>query len=463
MEKFQGEKFVINGGRRLEGLVRIGGAKNSVLPILAASILSDSPVSILDVPNILDVENLLVIMAEIGCKVIWDKKARVVRVDSSGLKTYNLTGELVAKLRSSVFLMGGLLARFGRVNAGFPGGCAIGERPIDLHLKGFKALGAYISASVCDKTGSDIIAVESDSYLSGSEISLTFPSVGATVNIMLAASLAKGKTTILGAAKEPEIEDLAGFINTLGGKVYGAGTNKIIIQGVKRLGCPKKTYEYTPISDRIVFGTYILATIMTGGDVSFKNGNLSHLKKFISTLKNTCQITTKNGIINFKADRAKLDLASGIQANEQSTNITTGPHPSFPTDLQSQFVSYLTTLNTKAQVSETMFENRFKQVPDLIKMGACLSVEGNTLYINGGSSVESGLSGTSGLSGASGDTKILMGAKVTARDLRGGASLVLAGLVANGATQVYNAKYIDRGYEQLEVVLSNLGADIKRV
>ncbi|MBQ8427395.1 MAG: UDP-N-acetylglucosamine 1-carboxyvinyltransferase [Clostridia bacterium] len=413
------EKYVINGGRSLSGKLKIESAKNAVLPILAASILTDEEVVIMSCPKIKDVLNMIKILNHLGVKTEFCQDNLVI--DSSGLNSYTLPLSLTGELRSSVFMMGSLLSRVRKARLSYPGGCDIGLRPLDIHINALTDLGV----SVTEVCGQLICTADK---IRGREIYLDYPSVGATENAMLTAVLAEGKTEIHNPAKEPEIIDLMNFLNSMGAKVFGAGTSTIFIEGVKRLHgtC------YKPISDRIECGTYLIATAITGGEIELYNCNAKNISSLIHKLcDNTCKITVKNDIIHLKGGSVR-----------KSFSLETGPYPSFPTDLQSQTMSLATVSEGTSVITETVFETRYNHVPELIKMGASITVKNSTAIING--------------------VKNLHGACVTAKDLRGGASLVLAGLNAEGKTVVSDVRHIERGYLNFDEKLRALGADIKR-
>ncbi len=412
------EKYVINGGKRLDGCVTIESAKNSVLPLLAACVLTDEQVVIKNCPKIEDVLSMIKILNSIGVKTRFESKNLIV--DASGINSFSINEDLAKELRSSVFMMGALLSRTGKARLFFPGGCDIGLRPIDLHLSALKELGV----SVKEMNGE--IICEADKVY-GREVYLDYPSVGATENLMLVAVMAQGKTEIHNPAKEPEIIDLMKFLNSMGAKIYGAGTSTILIEGVKRL----HGTEFLPISDRIEAGTFLLATAITGGEVELSNCQAKNISSLLHKLcNNTCKVSIKNDIIYLK---------SGV--GRKSFSFSTGPYPFFPTDLQAQTMALLAVSDGVSVVTENVFEMRFKHVAEFIKMGADVSVKGRSAIING----------VSGLNGAT----------VTAHDLRGGAALVLAGLNARGQTTIEEVKHIKRGYLDFDKKLRAIGADIK--
>ncbi|HHV74099.1 MAG TPA: UDP-N-acetylglucosamine 1-carboxyvinyltransferase [Thermoanaerobacterium sp.] len=413
-------KYVIKGGNRLKGEVRINGAKNSVLPILAATLLNKGVSILHSCPRLKDVYSMIEILRHLGCTVEFDGSDIIV--DSSGIIDYHIPDRLMRAMRSSIFLMGALVARNNVAQISFPGGCDIGHRPIDLHIKSLKKLGISIDESY------GFINCESKS-ICGNEIHLDIPSVGATENIMLAASMADGTTVIGNAAKEPEIEDLQNFLNSMGAKISGAGTNTIVIRGVKEL----HDTEYTIIPDRIVAGTYLIASAITKGEVVLKNVIKRHVDSLLSKL-NECGFKISHG-----NDFIKLNSTGRAKAVDM---IITLPYPGFPTDLQAQMVSLLATADGTSIVTETIFDNRFKYTEELVRMGADIKVDGRIAVVKG--------------------VDRLTGTNVVAKDLRGGAALVLAGLGAIGTTIVEDIEHIDRGYEDFSENLKNLGADIER-
>lgn len=418
------EKLVINGGARLHGRVKISGAKNAVLPIIAATLLGqDIPCVLEEVPCLDDVETISEVLTKLGVKVSFDKEKHIFTADSSTITSCDAPYELIRKMRASFLIMGPLLSRCGHSKISLPGGCAIGTRPIDLHLKGFEALGAQI------EIGHGFINATVPDKLKGAKIYLDFPSVGATENIMMAACMAEGKTILENPAQEPEIIDLANFLNMMGANIRGAGTNVIKIEGVKKLtGC-----NYTIIPDRIEAGTYMVAAAMTHGDIYIENAISEHLKPVIAKL-------TEAGaeiIEDVKGIRVRNDKSL------KAVDIKTMPYPGFPTDMQAQFMAMLTVSEGAGMVTETVFENRFMHVDELKRMGANIKIEGRTSVVEGPSK--------------------LLGCQVKATDLRAGAAMVLAGLVADGETQIGYIHHIDRGYDNLVAKLCSLGANIRRI
>ncbi|HOJ10806.1 MAG TPA: UDP-N-acetylglucosamine 1-carboxyvinyltransferase [Clostridiales bacterium] len=415
-------KIIINGGRKLKGEISVEGSKNAILPILAATLLNSGRSVIRNCPKLKDVEVTLRILMKLGCKVEVDKDT--VMVDSSNITSTEIPVDLAAEMRSSIIFMGPMLARCGRVVISFPGGCEIGPRPIDLHLKGLRSMGA----NILDVQGGFIYC--NADHLKGTEIHLSYPSVGATENIMLASVFAEGETYIHNAAKEPEITDLQNFLRAMGADVSGAGSGIICVKGTAQ---KLKDVEYTIMPDRIVAGTYMVAAAITGGEVTLNNVMPEHLSAVISALSEAgCTI---------KNDENHIYIC-GPDRNEAVDIIRTLPYPGFPTDMQAPFVSLLTVCRGTSIVVETVFENRYKHVDELMRMGANITLEGRIAVIKG--------------------VDKLNGAVVYARDLRGAAALAIAGLAAKGETVVLDIKHLDRGYENMEVKLAQLGALIRR-
>ena len=418
------EKLIIHGGHELHGRVKISGAKNAVLPIIAATLLAqDKPCVLDEVPYLNDVCTIAEVLRQLGAKVDFNRQQHTLFVDSTVLKTVDAPYDLVRKMRASFVIMGPLLARYGKAKISMPGGCAIGTRPIDLHLKGFEALGAEI------EIGHGFISATAPNGLKGTSIYLDFPSVGATENIIMAACMAEGQTILENAAQEPEIIDLANFLNIMGAKIRGAGTNVIKITGVPKL----IGHNYTIIPDRIEAGTYMVAVAMTGGDIYIENAISEHLKPVIAKL-NEAGVKIEEDIDGIRVSCNKRPKAIDIK---------TLPYPGSPIDMQAQFMAMLTIADGTGLVTETVFENRFMHVDELKRMGACIKVDGRTSIVEGVPS--------------------LNGCQVKATDLRAGAAMVLAGLVANGETEVSYIHHIDRGYDNLVEKLCGLGADICRV
>jgi len=414
------DKLVIDGGRPLQGTARIEGAKNAALPILAASVLAEGKVTIDNVPDLLDIRVMLDILRVLGLDAVLSGKQAVV--DASNVRTSEIPETLMSRMRSSIFLMGPLLARFGEVTVYQPGGCAIGERKIDLHLNGLKALGAkvmeYDNRIVCQAK-----------KLKGADIVLDFPSVGATENLMMAAVKAEGITTISNAAREPEIADLQLFLNRMGAKIIGAGTDTITIEGVEKLS----PCEHRVIADRIVAGTLMVAAAATRGSVTLEGVVPAHLTAVVHALRRAgIQIAIDDDIMN----------VTGIARPRAVERIVTSPYPSFPTDLQAQMMVLLALADGLSVMKETVFEGRFKHVAELSAMGADIRVDLNSAFIRG--------------------VPRLYGATVEATDLRAGAALVIAGLAATGRTVVEQIHHIDRGYESIETMFRRLGGRIER-
>lgn len=414
------EIIVVEQSPPLKGNVRINGAKNSALPILAASLLGTEDIILEDVPKLKDVEIMCEVLRSLGAEVEVLEKG-TIKINSSKLNNYTTQYDLMNKMRASLLVMGPLLARLGKTRSSLPGGCAIGTRPIDLHLKGFKALGATVDT---DHGSIDAFADE----LVGSKIYLDFPSVGATENIMMAASLADGETILDNAAMEPEIIDLQNFLNKLGANIKGAGTSTIKIQGVEKLGGGR----HQIIPDRIEASTFMVAAAVTGGDVLVENVIANHIKPVIAKLREVGAEVIEN------EDSIRVIGNKDLKA----IDIKTLPYPGFPTDVQSQFMALMTMCKGTSMVIETVFENRFMHVDELKRMGADIKIDGKSAIITG--------------------VDKLTGARVKASDLRAGAALVIAGLVAEGSTEVEDIYHIERGYDGIEERFSNLGAKIYR-
>ncbi len=418
------EILIINSNGPLKGEVNISGAKNSALPILAACVLGTEEIILDGVPELKDVEIMVEVLKHLGSKVEYLDQ-NTLKINSAGINTSETPYELMDKMRASFVVMGPLLSRFHAAHTKAPGGCNIGSRPIDLHLKGFEALGAV------NTVNNDEIAIVAKDGLIGTEIYLDFPSVGATQNIIMAACLAQGKTTLENAAKEPEIVDLASFLSKMGANIKGAGTSTIVIDGVEKLTGTR----HTIIPDRIEAATYMTAAAMTRGEVLINNVIGSHIRPVIAKL-------VEMGVeVEEIEDEDKIIVKAPHRL--KSTNIQTLPYPGFPTDAQAQFMALMTVCEGESRIQETVFENRFMHVEELMKMGAVIATSGNRATIAG--------------------VEKLHGADVKATDLRAGAALVMAGLVAKGTTRVFDIYHIDRGYSNLVEKLSKLGADIKRV
>lgn len=424
MKMAKKEILIINSNGPLKGEVNISGAKNSALPILAACVLGTEEIILDGVPELKDVEIMVEVLKHLGSKVEYLDQ-NTLKINSACINTSETPYELMDKMRASFVVMGPLLSRFHAAHTKAPGGCNIGSRPIDLHLKGFEALGAV------NTVNNDEIAIVAKDGLIGTEIYLDFPSVGATQNIIMAACLAQGKTTLENAAKEPEIVDLASFLSKMGANIKGAGTSTIVIDGVEKLTGTR----HTIIPDRIEAATYMTAAAMTRGEVLINNVIGSHIRPVIAKL-------VEMGVdVEEIEDEDKIIVKAPHRL--KSTNIQTLPYPGFPTDAQAQFMALMTVCEGESRIQETVFENRFMHVEELMKMGAVIATSGNRATIAG--------------------VEKLHGADVKATDLRAGAALVMAGLVAKGTTRVFDIYHIDRGYSNLVEKLSKLGADIKRV
>lgn len=413
-------KLVIQGGTPLKGTVKVSSAKNAVLPVIAATLLSEGPCTLQDIPHLADVNSICRVIEHLGARVV--RSNNDITVSVPDLTEVEAPYEYVRQMRASFLVMGPLLARGGRAVIPLPGGCAIGARPIDLHLKGFKALGAKIIY------GHGCIEAVAG-RLRGSRIYLDFPSVGATENILMAATLAKGNTVIENAAEEPEIVDLANFLNAMGARIRGAGTKIIKVEGVSRLNGT----AHTIIPDRIEAGTFLTAAAVTGGDVLVSNVICDHLKPVTAKLREA-------GVRVEEEDSGIRVVGNG---DLRAVDIKTMPYPGFPTDMQPQMMALLCMARGTSIVTETIFENRFMHAFELKRMGAAIKLEGHTAVVQG----------VTGLTGA----------PVKATDLRAGAALVLAGLTAKGSTEISNVFHIDRGYDRLEEKLKSLGAHIQRV
>ncbi len=415
------EQFVIKGGTSLRGEVEIGGAKNAALAILAASIMTDETVTIDNLPDVRDINVLIGAMEDIGA-IVERVDRHTVKINGSRIQRLSVDYEYIKKIRASYYLLGALLGKYKKAEVALPGGCEIGSRPIDLHIKGFKALGADVDISY------GLISAKAQ-RLVGSHIYMDKVSVGATINVMMAAALAEGKTVIENAAKEPHVVDVANFLNSMGANIRGAGTDVIRIVGVEKL----HRTEYSVIPDQIEAGTFMCAAAVTGGDVLIKNVIPKHLEATTAKLLDAgCQVE--------EYDDAVRVFGDGVL---RSTQVTTLPYPGFPTDMQPQMTVVLGIAQGTSTVTESIFENRFKYVDELSRMGANIQVEGNVAIIRG--------------------VERYTGARVCAPDLRAGAALVVAGLAADGVTVVDDIYYIQRGYENLEGKLRQLGAQIEKV
>ena len=416
------DKFIIKGGKRLHGEVVISGAKNAAVAIIPAVAMAESPCRIENVPNISDVKLSARILTEMGATVRWLGK-NTVEIDPTTIHTNVVPSELGRKMRGSYYNIGALLGRCSKAIVPLPGGCDFGVRPIDQHIKGFEALGVKI------EQGHGYIEASAPEGLKGTSIYFDFPSVGATENIMMAASLAEGTTILENAAEEPEIVDLANYLNKMGAKIRGAGTDTIRIEGVEKL----HGADYTIIPDRIEAGTYMIAAAMTGGDIVVENVLPEHQKPLIAKLREA------GAVVEEDIDKVRVIGKNPLKA----VSIKTLPYPGFPTDMQAQMMAMMVIAEGRSKVTETVFENRFMHVVELNRMGAQISTEGRSAVIDGPCK--------------------LTGCDVRATDLRAGAAMILAGLVAEGTTRIGDLHHIDRGYENIVAKLKNLGADIERV
>ena len=417
------DKLLISGGERLSGEIRISGAKNSALPILAATLLSDAPVMVSNIPHLHDITTMFELLGCLGVTVIMNEKMKV-EIDSTTLKNHTAPYDLVKRMRASILVLGPMLAKHGRARVSFPGGCAIGSRPIDLHLSGLKHMGASIEIN------GGYVDAKVSGRLQGTNIKMRTVSVGATENLMMAASLAEGRTVIENAACEPEVVDLAKFINILGGRITRIGTSKIIIDGVESL-CGG---SYTIMPDRIETATYLAAAVATRGKITLKDTDPNILEE---VLRNFREAGAK---INTGADWIELDMEN---KQPKSVSFKTSPYPGLPTDMQAQLTAVNAVSKGTATIIETIFENRLVQINELNRMGAIINVDGNTATVRG--------------------VDCLKAAPVMASDLRASASLIIAGLVAEGETVVDRIYHIDRGYERIEEKLQQLGAKIRRI
>tara|TARA_B100000886_G_scaffold147841_2_gene100513 strand:+ start:1035 stop:2294 length:1260 start_codon:yes stop_codon:yes gene_type:complete len=417
------DKLLIRGGSALNGEIYASGAKNSALPILAASLLADSPLKVGNLPHLNDVTTMLELLGSMGVEVMLSDEMEV-QVDTSNIKNLNARYELVKTMRASILVLGPLLAKFQQATVALPGGCAIGSRPVNLHIDAMRAMGAEVNI----EDGN--IKASVSGRLKGSKILFEPVSVTGTENVIMAATLAEGITIIENAAREPEVIDLANCLIAMGADIKGAGTDVIIIQGVESL----EGASFSVMPDRVEVGTYLTAVAMTGGKVKIKSAKPEYLSSVISKLEFSGAIITQgdNWVEIFMNDN-----------KPNATSLTTGPYPSFPTDMQAQFVSLNAIADGNSTITETVFENRFMHVQEIARMGGNITLKGNTAVIAG--------------------IKSLKGAPVMATDLRASASLVLAGLVAKGATTIDRIYHIDRGYERIEEKLKMLGADIERI
>ncbi|HBT73348.1 MAG TPA: UDP-N-acetylglucosamine 1-carboxyvinyltransferase [Lysinibacillus sp.] len=418
------DKIIVTGGQKLQGKVRVEGAKNAVLPILAAALLASKGENVIkEVPNLADVFTINEVLKSLNAAVTYIPEDNAVYIDATKELSSEAQFEYVRKMRASILVMGSLLARNGYARVALPGGCAIGSRPIELHLKGFEAMGAKISF------GHGYVEAKTEGRLKGANVYLDFPSVGATENIMTAASLAEGTTVIENAAKEPEIVDLANFINSMGGRVIGAGTNTIRIEGVDTL----YGVEHHIIPDRIEAGTFMVAAAITKGDVVIENAVPEHMTALIAKMR------------EMGVEITELDEGIRVRAPHtlKAVDIKTMPHPGFPTDMQSQMMALMLTAEGTSIITETVFENRFMHVEEFRRMNAGAKIEGRSVFIEGPVN--------------------LQGAEIMATDLRAAAALILAGLVSEGITRVTKLHHLDRGYVDFHGKLASLGANIERI
>ncbi|MGD2008143.1 MAG: UDP-N-acetylglucosamine 1-carboxyvinyltransferase [Cellvibrionales bacterium] len=416
------DNLLIHGGRPLSGRLKVSGAKNAALPILAATLLTEEKTTVRNLPHLHDITTMVELLGSLGAGLTVDEKL-AIEVDGQSVGRLRAPYELVKTMRASILVLGPLLARFGRAEVSFPGGCAIGSRPVDLHLKGLEAMGATI------RIEDGYIRAESSGRLSGADITLETVTVGGTENLLMAATLATGRTVIRNAAREPEVVDLANCLCAMGARIEGIGSSTLEIEGVPKLS--GATYKVMP--DRIEAGTYLVAAAATGGQIRLEGAVPHHLDIVLDKLREA------GAAVSHGEDWIELDMAG---QRPRSVTITTAPYPGFPTDMQAQFTALNAVAEGVGRVTETVFENRLVQTHEMNRMGARISIEGNTAMIEGQS--------------------YLTGAPVMASDLRASASLVIAGLVARGETRVDRIYHIDRGYECIEEKLQSLGADIRR-
>ena len=417
------DKLLIKGKNELNGEITASGAKNSALPVLAACLLADSPMKVCNLPHLNDVTTMIELLGSMGIDIMLNEDMDVY-VDPSSIKNLNARYELVKTMRASILVLGPLLAKFNEARVALPGGCAIGSRPVNLHIEAMRRMGANISLE------GGYINAKSEGRLKGSTIDFDPVSVTATENVLMAASLAEGKTVINNAAKEPEVVDLADCLNKMGAKIKGQGTDRIVINGVKALeGC-----DFSVIPDRVETATYLTAVAMTGGSIKIKRTRPDSVDSVLNKLREA------GAVIESGEDWVSLKMEKN---RPKATSLSTGPYPSFPTDMQAQFIALNSIARGTATVTENVFDNRFMHVQEIARMGGKISLKGNTAIIEG--------------------IKSLVGAPVMATDLRASASLVLAGLVAKGTTQIDRIYHLDRGYERIEEKLRILGADIERI
>jgi UDP-N-acetylglucosamine 1-carboxyvinyltransferase len=411
--------LIVEGVSKLKGRVSISGAKNAALPIVMAALIGEGESILENIPNLRDINNLIKILDSLGSKTEYNNN--ILKINTDTINRLDIPYDLARKMRASYYVLGALLARFGQASTSLPGGCEIGSRPIDLHLKGFKALGAKINIE------HGVVEVKADKLI-GAKIYLDYPSVGATSNIMMAAVRAKGQTIIENAAREPEIIDLANYLNVMGAKIKGAGTDIIKIEGVKRL----QGSEYTIIPDRIEAGTYMMAAAITESDLYIDNVLVEHVKPLLAKLREMG--------VRVKEDVNSVRIIS--DGKLKSVDMKTLPYPGFPTDMQAQFMALLTQAQGASMVIETVFENRFGHVDELKRMGADIKIDGRSAIVKKSN---------------------LTGAKVKATDLRAGAALIIAGLAAEGETEISDIYHIERGYENILDKLQNIGVNIRKV
>ena len=417
------EKLLIRGKKELNGEIVASGAKNSALPILAASLLADSPLKVSNLPHLNDITTMIELLGSMGLDIALSEDMDVL-VDASTIKNLNARYELVKTMRASILVLGPLLTKFHRAKVALPGGCAIGSRPVNLHIQAMREMGADIVLE------NGYIKAKTKGRLKGANISLDPVSVGATENVLMAASLAEGLTTINNAAKEPEVVDLAECLKKMGADIEGHGTDRIVINGVKTLlGC-----DFSVMPDRVETATYLTAVAMTGGKIKIKRARPNSVSSVVNKLREA------GAVVESGEDWITLEMNN---SRPKATSLSTGPYPSFPTDMQAQFIALNSIAEGTATVTENIFENRFTHVQEIARMGGKITLKGNTAIIEG--------------------IKSLIGAPVMATDLRASASLVLAGLVADGATEIDRIYHIDRGYERIEEKLNILGADIERI
>ena len=417
------DKLLIQGKNKLEGEIYASGAKNSALPVLAACLLSDSPMKVSNLPHLIDVTTMIELLGSMGLDIMLNEDMDVF-VDAAPIKSLNSRYELVKTMRASILVLGPLLTKFSKAEVALPGGCAIGSRPVNLHIDSMRSMGAEVVLE------EGYIKAKSKGRLKGTKIDLDPVSVTATENILMAAVLAEGETIISNAAKEPEVVDLIKCLRKMGAQIKGEGTDKLVIEGVKNLsGC-----EYSVMPDRVETATYLTAVAMTGGSIKIKGTRPDAIQSIVFKLKES------GAIIESGKDWISLSME---RDRPLASSLSTGPYPSFPTDMQAQFIALNTIAEGTATITETVFENRFMHVQELARMGGQIVLKGNTAVVNG--------------------TKSLIGAPVMATALRASACLVLAGLVAEGMTQIDRIYHIDRVYERIEEKLNLLGADIERI